>query len=373
MYTPPVSGWRLNAELGIRREPIRAPENRQPGFENEYDYLTIIYDVFLDMQRDRIMIISPALRNLFDKFSNSEFLLDWVRSTPSFFTLDRCCRTILPMRAGAPILTIRGGLGSVDLEIQPDYTAIFAGHCVIYTLSKNNELDWIRDWVRYNSKIHGCNAVLIYDNLSTTYSVNEVYECVMAVPGIRQAVVMSWPFPYGPGGGPAGIWDSDYCQYGALEHARWRFLQKAAGVINSDIDELVVTRPDKPLFDIIEDASTGYLSYPGVWISNARVDSIDSAEVRYHRNYCCKEIKPPQCPRKWIVNPNLCPEEAQWLVHAVTYMPEPLSRIWDIYYGHFRAINTNWKYKRVAQEQFHPEKHLRDEDLRAALMAAFGA
>ena len=84
------------------------------------------------------------------------------------------------------------------------------------------------------------------------------------MPGVAAAAVVDWPYPYGVPDGRR--WDSDYCQYGVLEHARHRFLAEAQAVVNSDIDEFPVTVGGQALFDIVLHSGTGYLNYGGQWV-----------------------------------------------------------------------------------------------------------
>lgn len=84
---------------------------------------------------------------------------------------------------------------------------------MLTTLSKNNPLEWLREWVVYVAE-HGIDAVLIYDNGATRYEPEELLRTLAAVGGMQRACVVDWPFPYCPGGGPANRWDSDFCQYG---------------------------------------------------------------------------------------------------------------------------------------------------------------
>ena len=143
------------------------------------------------------------------------------------------------------------------------------------TLSKNNELSWIGDWVHFFARRHGCDAVLFYDNASTKYEISAIYKTISSIPGIEVVIVVNWPYMYGPQGsdrdaGPPKLpWDSAYSQPGVLEHARHRFLRLARAVVNADVDELVITTDKVSLFELICCSKTGYLKYPGYWIESA--------------------------------------------------------------------------------------------------------
>lgn len=232
------------------------------------------------------------------------------------------------------------------------------------TKSRNNELLWIRDWSYFLAKAHGCNAILLYDNASTNASPQEIQPIVAAVPGIEAALVVSWPFKFGPQGGPERIWDSDYCQYGMLEHARLRFLRAAQAVIQGDIDEFVLTEGGVSIFDLAAEAGTGYLRYGGRWVDNATDVAPDPA-LRRHKDYRYYNVKFDGRPvrEKWTVVPGKISPEAQWCVHDVLDV-EPDSAISArASLRHFQAINTNWVSTRWREATVEPGRHEVDAEL----------
>ena len=117
-----------------------------------------------------------------------------------------------------------------EIAVRQNHCDLFRDRKVLLTLSKNNELYWIGDWVRFFARRHGCDAVLFYDNSSTKYDVSEVYETIASIPRIEVVVVVNWPYKYGPQGTDRDVgpqkspWDLAYSQPGVLEHARHRFL-----------------------------------------------------------------------------------------------------------------------------------------------------
>src|SRR5262249_24401538 len=153
--------------------------------------------------------------------------------------MDRHSQIWIDVPANTTKLALDTSIGRFDISPTPSMSPLFKDKRVLFTLSKNNKIEWIADWIRYNRDIHGANAVLIYDNASTIYSPTELMERLRPMPGMNETCVVSWPFKYGPLGlGLLHYWDSNFCQYGMLEHARWMFLQQARSALNSDIDEL---------------------------------------------------------------------------------------------------------------------------------------
>ena len=233
-------------------------------------------------------------------------------------------------------------------------------------MSKDNKLTWIVDWMRFYSRAHNVDAVILYDNGSTDYSVQDLGAAMEQVPEIRVSVIVKWPFKYGPQGGPDGLdWDSDFCQYGALEHAKWRFLRYAAGVISSDIDELVITPPGRSVFSYARHTQRGVIRYGGTWIESIPCDTRSKSS---YSQFGFTNSDGPICPDKWCLIPSRVSAQSQWKVHGVELPPvwkppwphpwwrsQRPSLIWHkqfpVNFRHFKAINTGWKdFRYVAND-----------------------
>jgi hypothetical protein len=242
------------------------------------------------------------------------------------------------------------------------------------TISKNNELVWIRDWVRFYARHHGCDAVLFYDNGSTQYDLETIRRVISSIQGIDTVCVVHWPYKWGPRWGthplrywegPNGIqhefWDSDFIQYATFEHARYRFLDCAAAVINADIDELVLTDNRESIFDLAQRSHTGFLNYGGVWVENA-CDAA-SPSVKTYKDYFYNTVPPRPTSAKWTVVPKRCPGESLWCVHRILGMEaDELSR--HVSYRHFMGININANYKRRRQfDELPGPAHQPDKEL----------
>jgi len=129
-----------------------------------------------------------------------------------------------------------------------------------------------------------------------------------------------------PEGGDQVIWDSDYAEYGVLEHARHRFLSTARAVVSLDIDELVLTKDGSSIFDIVQRSDTGHVRFDGRWIENATSTEPDPARRR-HKHYFYYDEDEPLAQHKWAVVPARCPTAAQWRIHDVlTWMRTRLQR-----------------------------------------------
>ena len=190
----------------------------------------------------------------------------------------------------------------------------FRGTRALVIISKDNDLAWIRDWATFYVRNHGCNAILFYDNGSTRYGLGELRALFASIAGIDVARVEPWRFKFGSPRARFELWDSDFWQYGMLPHARHRFLARAAAVLNSDVDELVITRNGKSIYDLTRRSRSGYLCYRGAWVENA---ADVPPEGRRHADFRYRKPGPDSRADKWCLVPWRCPSGSQWQVHQV--------------------------------------------------------
>jgi SAM-dependent methyltransferase len=265
--------------------------------------------------------------------------------------------------------------GTNSLSPQLAANHLYAGKRVLYTLSKDNDLRWIIDWIRFHVRNHGANAVLLYDNASTKYSGEELERSLRQAFPQLEVNVVQWPYKYGPQGlSRDSGWDSDFCQAGAFHDARFRFLDRASSVLNCDIDELVVSSNGGSIFEATEKARNGCLVFGGHWLSNAideRRDKLNSwSDVRHsYFKYAERSTSDP-CPNKWCVVPGRCDIKDQWRTHSILGKDSTACHTRIFSYRHFRSVSTNWKYQRSRSGPFDPHLHKLDNALDIAFMRA---
>lgn len=370
-----VSPVVIPSDLAVSRRAPRPLAKRQDDYTDRFDYKTIFYDIYLS--GNRVVFSGPPLLNLdsamrlarFSLFGRERF------DSPSFETLWKTQRTSIELNPqeihGVDQRTFSIELGklAVSGEIQPDENLVFENRKTVMTMSKNNNLKWIQDWATYYNRCHGVDSVLIYDNGSTDYSLQELLEAIESVSGIEAAVIVDWPFKYGPGGINASTWDSDFCQYSALEHARRRFVRTAAGLISVDIDELVVAEDKRSVFEHLQESKSGALLFQGRWIQN--VTSVASTPPRFV-DFRFYEKDGPPATKKWVIDPKRVPEKFQLNVHSFTKGFEPDVPT-GVFHRHFVGVNSNWKKERTTLVPFDAERHVEDSVLLDALDLAFGS
>jgi hypothetical protein len=358
----------------MRREAARAPECRGANFDREFDSNTLFYDA-VRVGDSRVALFAPPFFNLAEAIAAATFSDGSSRYSPRTRFLDRHAQLWLDIPENPDPIRASGPLGKFELSVSRNESQMFRGCRVIFTMSKDNPIEWILDWVKFNRDVHGADAVLIYDNGSTAYDSAALSGALASISGLRCSVVMQWPFKYGPQGTNSwDHWDSDFCQLGAWEHARWRFLQEARSVMNSDIDELVLSKTGRSVFEAAERSRFGLVRYRGRWIIGTDDGRRDRSMNAPERHFDYSILMPPkyqlsrflmrrdanECLAKWTVVPNRCPAYAQWHVHSIFSWWASYFCTRDFSFRHFREIGSNWKYQRTERVLLDPAVHRAD-------------
>jgi hypothetical protein len=282
--------------------------------------------------KNEIILIGPSFYNLHSfikkncKFNypftmESGHHISWIKLTGKADVLELSCHG-----------------EKIHIPVQQS-TSRFEGKPAIIALQKDNPIAWINQWIDYYKIIHNIEVFLIYDNASNTYTINELYEKTKR--DDIEVQIIDWPFF-------CGLWGkSDFCQRAAFEHAKFKYLHSCSLVINHDIDELLIKNLTK---------SKPYIGFRGVWIAPYEfVNQISAherpAKQRKYKDYYMvgtrKTFQHPSKPiNKWITVPKIS-LHCQWDIHALTYGPQlPYLQSKTLYYGHYMAMNTNWRENR---------------------------
>lgn len=355
----------------FKRTPPRPVELQEDGYLEKYDSDTVVYDA-CRIGSD-VVLTCPPLLDLEERFATalSESLSEFVEVDISH--LDRV--SIVKLKnfpADVKYLAFEVEGWSFRGDINAERLADYAGKTVLFTKSKNNDLTWIEDWVKYHVANHGVNAVLLYDNGSTDYPAAEVLRAI-SVEGVDVATVVEWPFKFGPQGGkwsgPAKRpWDSDYCEYAIIEHARRKYLSSADVVIGHDIDELLVIEDGRTLQQVLEACKADYLTYSGLWIEDIRDDLERPPSFA---DYLYAESKGSPTTRKWVAQPIRINAAKQWRTHSVTGSSPEVSAV--LKHRHFKGITTNWKWDRAKPRRTPSATQVVDYTLVRFMERAFGS
>lgn len=371
-----ISPIKLDPSLGLRRQSPRPHALRQPDFEDRFDFDTLFYDVFRHPDSSMVLLIGPALYNLAQLFEDITIVAKPSGVSCAFrrLDMDRLTRVEVDAPMGTSEVVLKTRSGEFSAKVSQPEAENYSALRVLCTISKNNDITWICDWARYNRDVHGAQAILLYDNASTMYDSAELIGRLSEIEGLAFVGVVPFPFRFGPPGvGLRRSWDSNFLQIGSLEHARWRFLLDAKSFLNTDVDELVVSRHGESVFEAAE--RHGVARFYGAWMPNIRVDAADETKPIRHIDFSHVEAPvyalgvPPYknlCQPKWAVAPRAVPPLGHMTHHRIKNWWR--SQMWNpkFSFRHFRGLSTGWKYRRDTVETFDPGKHRVDERLKAA-------
>jgi hypothetical protein len=351
-----LSSARLNPASDLARQAARPAHLRNASYAERYDWDTLFYDVYRVGRH--VVFQGPPFLNLLDHLKaaapfRSAFGFPLFRAR--HFAQKK--RGEIWLRSNRDSFILDGPLGHHAIAVQPDMAPLFAGRRVVTTLSKDNDLRWIADWVRFYARVHGADSVLVYDNGSAAYDLAQLQATLdEAAGGTFPALAVSWPFPYGPQGGQAGAvngveadWDSDFCQTGSLQHARHRFLRHARSVLNVDVDELVLGDGNQSIFTAAEQSRHGFVKFPGLWIGTHAAPHVTRATCR-HADFVIRDMPDELvCPPKWCLVPGKADRLSDsWSVHNL--FGARANKVIDrrFAYRHMRGITDSWKEDRWA-------------------------
>lgn len=349
------------------RHPPRPYELRQDGYERFFDYKTVFYDA-VRVSGDTAVLIGPPLLNL-KAYLDRGRVLDadsGHNCTTCYKELNRYAETWVSIFPDTRALIVDTALGVRRLELSDDKEA-FKGRRVIFTVSRDNELIWIKDWMRFYRDVHGADGMILFENNSKTYSSQQLKSAVSEVEGFKSVAIVRWPYLWGPTAGKGKRWDSNYGQHGAFGVARWRFLQQAYGVCNCDIDELVV--PEREGGDVFSEADNrgGVVFYGSVWTVRDVGQEVKRNSYRQHKDYQFSLRTDNKLQNlKYTLIPSKLGNPTQWQTHAIKGVQRDVNFSEELRTRHFMEINTSWKWNRKkAYELDDPELFKDDSLLRA--------
>ncbi|MEL6678106.1 MAG: hypothetical protein AAFQ51_05320 [Pseudomonadota bacterium] len=268
---------------------------------------------------------------------------------------------------GAQRLTFHHG----DLELTCAVTGqdreTFRGLKAGVTLSRNNDLAWIRDWVRFHVRQHGLEAMLFFDNGSDLYGLEDIEDVLAGVRGLKTFRVVSAPHPFGPMGRKPHAFRSNFLQPALLNLARIRFLSRAKAVLQADIDELFVPKNDQTVFDAALASPFGYALFDGSWRYAPRI----AGDRPRHADHVFHDPQSARPETKYCIRPKSLFGHIHWEVHGVVkgFMKKRFIHP-GIRYLHCAQISTNWKAVRGIP---HPERLERDPMAEALMAEMFPA
>lgn len=303
----------------------------------EFDFNTLFYDIVIT--ESATLLYCPKLLNLEKIIKESTFCIDNIERPFSIIRYSRYdCIKI--NQTGAK-LSIKNQYFDCNWELRPFDVNRFAGKNCIVTMNKNNQLDWITDFVKFYIKHHRLDTIIIFDNASDAYQVSDLENCLTQT-GVSDFLIVNTPFPYGP---ILANRNKSLCflQTALLNLAKEKFLSQSNAVLSVDIDELVWTK-NKTIFQMAQSSLLGVVLFKGEW----RVTADNTATRHASHHYVDSTL--PSCPTKYCYAPK---KMLSWLglsVHKIYLRRKHLRNILNFIlttsgagYWHCRSISTHWK------------------------------
>lgn len=358
-------------------------------YERKYDNTTVFYDIF--KTESKIYLIGPPLLNLslilqecyaYDKNGKGTKVdietkvlertqLSWIDISEESTEFEKLRFDFSVFQK----LFLQENERFSFVNIGKDFNNILEDTKAAMTHQLNNRLEWISDWAVYYQRIHGVDTVVIYDNNSTSYSLQDIADSLKDIPGLSNVIVVKWNFKFGPQGnpwcGPDTPWDSDFCQIGSFQHMRYFFTLKSKGFISTDIDELVIPLCGIDAFEALEQSDNGVVGFEGNTIERHVSNSNINDDIPRHYHFWERREDKSGGTIKWAAAPKKWKDESISLTcHWVRRIKYDIDKRFSI--GHFVRVNTGWKIKHRAEDNIKVDKPLRpDFSLLAALMRAF--
>src|SRR5581483_2820070 len=165
--------------------------------DEQFDAITLFYDA-VDLGNGEAVLLAPPFFNLAGDIAATTFRGPGGPCAAEIRNHDRHVQVWLRDVRGD--LRANGPFGEFAIPLSQRDDDLFRGRRVIFTMSKNNPIEWVLDWVRFNRDVHGADAVLFYDNGSTDYDSATLSAALKSIAGIACSVVVEWPYRYGPQG-----------------------------------------------------------------------------------------------------------------------------------------------------------------------------
>lgn len=309
-----LRGLVLPESLGLLRDHVVAARYRPEGYDARYDFRTLAYDAVFLPRAGKLRIFCPKLANFERLFAKADLRLDGapvrrvrIRREERFDSVE------ISAPSGAAELTISLGDWKGRLAVSRADPAPFAGTNCLLTLSRNNDLVWIRDWAEFHVREQGADAVLFFDNGSTLYTPAEIDAALRSVRGLARVQVVRADFPFGPAGIKPRRFDANFLQRALLNLAPLRYLAEARAVLVCDVDELIWRGGETSIFDATVASRGGYLRMPGSW----RFPRGNGTGAVRHADHVLIDPERSPCPPKYCVAPRGRLRGHVWATHRV--------------------------------------------------------
>lgn len=331
----------------LRRIPKAKLDDSE--FISRFDQHTFIYDAFFDSTDGYITLVTPPLRTQRRIFKALTIKIDGHRiddldiqhlsprtNQIRFPSPNNDPKIIRILHPAKPRINVQSQLSRTDLSSFRDKNVLLA-------ISKNNKLIWVKDWLNYHVKNHGANALVLIDNGSDSYDLEDLESTISSVQGIKTFKIISAPLPFGPKATDRVSTNAKFLHLSALHIAHQKYLKQANAVLSIDIDELVTKPGNRTIFEAAKLARQGFVSIKGSWRYASKPN--DTKEIVRHKDHVLKRKgRDTLMQPKWCVDPTGPLRGHYWKTHGILRAERDFDHEFE--YLHCRYITTNWDYDR---------------------------
>lgn len=334
----------IPVETGLRRQKPPRTEILNESFWSDFDHHTLFYEAIYDPLLQRVRIYAPRLWGLEKEIKSAEFKIDEkaikinkIKIGKHYDLLD------FHNIEKANFLSVSICGTQLELPINKTDTEILHANA-IYTLSKDNDLLWIKDWADFYVRLHGADTVVIADNASTSYTREDLLESLKSVNGLKNVRVINVPLKFGPNNSQClRTGDAKFLQKTLLRSSFDRFFTRDSVMLNVDIDELVISSKAQSVFDATRKTKLGHISIEGRWVHSREVDT----PARYADHVWIKTNDTP-CPNKYTLASWSPLRHLQMQVHSFVHLDRNIFKSrGNFSFLHCKQISTSWKYDRT--------------------------
>jgi hypothetical protein len=316
-------------------------DDYKAGHFGSYDHRTIFYDIFFIPESGELVALGPPLLNL------EKVLLPiqlWINHKKHTLRKNITYKEMV-------VFTAKTGYQSGPLNIKVEFnnglfytlsldnkSSFLSSGRALFTIQKDNDPRWIKDWIDYYKETWSIDHVFIYDNNSSNQ------QQLINTFNNEKVTVVPWNYPYGI----YRMTGNSYCQIGALNHFKQRF-GKHCKIFNFDIDELLVCKDPSLQERINKENLLRFDSYMVPHDTSLR-DNYSFVD------YIKRETMPRNGAYKYIVNGNTADilnvhkTEPRGKVRNLLkkalpkkYRHASVEPVENAYFLHYMGITTNWK------------------------------
>lgn len=332
-----------------RRENFKETSLTKKELMKQYDYDTLIYNVFLSYNNENLVIIGPPLFNFYEKFFPIHFegfgmnfkIQKDKNERYSFVEHPFFFKILIPLKNYRVkdmnnISFIFKNKEQIDVKIPKNKYK--CKNRILMTTQKDNKVNWIKDWISYYKKRYSIDNIIIFDNNSdnTSELCNKINTNNIDV------------IPYNYNYGVTKNHGTGFFQNSNFEIAKLQFCRNNVIFFNFDIDELLQIIPTK-LNTLIE-KNNGIVNFNfKEWRVPMTIDANKNQNYSF-KNFKHKQTKPsPNGYATKYVATIQDNEKTKLGIHFATSNKKQIYL--EDHFLHYNGINTNWKHNRTNLEK----------------------